>query len=100
MSGQDLTDFLLARIADEKEIARAAAKSESIVQWHAESGHPYDVHVSRWDPARVLAECEAKRRIVEWMGDKVWHVLYSDDVLCALALPYADRPDFDPEWRA
>jgi hypothetical protein len=50
-------------------------------------------------PARVLAECEAKRRIVELMSDEVEYVVYSDDVLRALALPYADHPDFRPEWR-
>jgi len=30
-------------------------------------------HVARWSPARVLAECEAKRRIIEW--HKSWPVL-------------------------
>jgi hypothetical protein len=27
---------------------------------------PVADHIARWDPARVLAECTAKRRIVEW----------------------------------
>jgi hypothetical protein len=70
-------------------------------------------HIARHDPARVLAECEAKRRIVEeW--DAAHRVAlaspqYSYDegiatgllaALYALALPYADHPDYREEWRA
>jgi len=60
--------------------------------------------------SRVFAECKAKRRIVEWAAPVLtnWpgaaagarHV--SDDgldVLRILALPYADHPDYDEEWR-
>lgn len=57
-------------------------------------------HVVRHDPARVLREVAAKRRIVDryaWLrehgdtGDAAW-------VLPLLALPYADHPDYRPEW--
>lgn len=67
--------------------------------------HGTGQHIARWSPARVLAECEAKRRIVaealdyspelaegdngEWAFDRVLH---------ALAQTYADHPDFDPAW--
>jgi hypothetical protein len=60
-------------------------------------------HIARWDPARVLAECEAKRRIVEaYRGDvsgtpsvdAFWYAM-----VCAAA-PYADHPDYDPAWQA
>lgn len=65
-------------------------------------------HIIRHDPVRVLAECEAKRRIVER-----WEVAYlslnydefdlwvhkaAGFTLGALALPYADHPDYRPEW--
>ena len=69
-------------------------------------------HIARWDPARVLAECDAKRRIVERLGsylssehdpepegawklldDHAWATLYD------LALPYADHPDYRDVWR-
>ena len=55
-------------------------------------------HIARHDPARVLAECEAKRRIVghfvnEWEPDPI------NDVLRFLTLPYADHPDYRGEWR-
>ena len=46
--------------------------------------------------SRVLAECEAKRRIVEWFSGSD-----PDDqpVMKMLALPYISHPDYRPEWR-
>ena len=68
-------------------------------------------HIARWHPARVLAECEAKRRIVEehaWgeyvVGDG-WRTCIADHeespctTLRLLTMPYADRPGYDPAWR-
>lgn len=57
-------------------------------------------HVARHDPARVLREVAAKRRIVDryaWLrehgdtGDATW-------VLPLIAAVYADHPDYRPEW--
>lgn len=93
----NLTEFLLARIAE----ARAVAASL-----------PY----SRWgpDPARLLAEYEAKRRIIElvqqeqpasqghWEGhgsDEYWISDHAPEILRLLALPYADHPDYREEWK-
>jgi hypothetical protein len=85
----DLADFLLARIAEDEEFAlryppTAAARP------------------------RALAECEAKRRIVEpWTGEvgddeDDWrygiHSAAHDRILRLLALPYASRPDYRQEW--
>ena len=60
-------------------------------------------HVSRHDPARVLAECEAKRRIIADLGPPYWKAGGSsspyDAALRALALPYASHPDYREEWR-
>jgi hypothetical protein len=84
-----------------------------------DEGSPSDAearHIARQDPARVLAQCEAVRRIVE--THRGWHVCpnagndgYTDygdgsgdewepicPTLLALAQPYADHPDFDPAW--
>jgi hypothetical protein len=72
-------------------------------------------HIARWNPARVLAECEAKRRIVEHADtvssmdrqiESEWgtrsSVPWDEDegirLLRLLALPYADHPDYDPKW--
>lgn len=64
-------------------------------------------HIARHDPARVLTDVEAKRRIIARMtmlrrlrpGDLAAEVC-ADGTLCALALPYADHPDCDERWRA
>lgn len=114
----DLVAFLLARIAEDEAVARAAVGEgsgswEARPYWFTESheadvpGVTYDeidldhaMQIARWDPARVLAECEAKRRIIttiqRWL-DVGYPTL--DHVLFALALPYADHPDYDESWR-
>lgn len=82
---QTLTDFLLARIAEDETDARTAA-GHTDGHWASwtHRGHvdglrdlacggerlaepPTDIdeHIARHDPARVLAECAARRRIVE-----------------------------------
>ena len=85
---------------------------------HADRGdfddRPTFKHIVRHDPARVLAECEAKRRIVELHrenvhGDNCKLCGYGDDrsegdswpctSLRLLALPHADHPDYNQSWR-
>src|SRR5438067_2058538 len=80
----ELAEFLLARIAEDEGVARAATDGrwEVLPYWFTSPlGNPYSAsvpgvipeeidpddaaHIARHDPARVLAECEAKRRIVE-----------------------------------
>lgn len=72
-------------------------------------------HIARWDPARVLAEIEAKRRILDDYDIVVSAIRRVDDVegnqllyarrdarmsdIRWLAQPYADRPGFPQEWR-
>lgn len=64
-------------------------------------------HIARHDPARVLAECEAKRQIVEmaWVhlgdDDYAWGMEEAKrQILAVLALPYADHPDYREEWKS
>jgi hypothetical protein len=51
---------------------------------------------------RVLAECEANRRIVDLLAAKaktdLWQ-LPDGMILLLLALPYADHPAYREEWR-
>lgn len=69
----DLTDFLLARIAEDEKTARAAEGHRTfdgtgIVVGRRESvtlPSTVAAHIARHDPARVLADCAAKRAIVE-----------------------------------
>lgn len=63
-------------------------------------------HIARWEPARVLAEVEAKRRIIdrclEGIAEDEWVRNLSplaEGVILHLAQPYADRPGFKDEWR-
>lgn len=118
-----LIEFLLARIDEDERIARSfdadpvriyenrrglpirLDRSELRLRWYELlQGRQY-----REARARVVAECESKRRIVavceddlrgpgegalaEGDGGVTWRVL------TALALPYADHPDYREEWR-
>lgn len=128
-----ITEFLEARIGEDEQAAAKAA------QW-VKSGPTPDVtwfgalgdgnikqfgeggnHVSTWSPARALAECEAKRAILEehapvhdenWISGKDHDYLWCsscgtlDDApvpfpcatLQALAAIYADHSDYQQEW--
>jgi len=116
----DLIEFLLARIADDEAYARNAFgdHNDVVPEWSEIwsgavniGGNAVDGpellltndsqvsrHIERWDPARVLAECEAKRRIVEELreafGSRRVGLIFRQ-----LALPYADHPDYDERWR-
>lgn len=92
----DLTEFLLARIAEDEAAYRAEAAG---IEWLTVNGAPM------WD--RLIAECEVSRRIVNahrsgfpdedryalgWHDMHVW-------ALCQMAAIYADHPDYRDEWR-
>lgn len=145
-----LTDFLLARIAEDELVARAATPAPWVDRPMGSEGSDViaggntvltarrparcrefadATHIARHDPARVLAECEAKRQIMElhpvYRGARIQPVstdgvdfgceachaldrLHSDsliealgycDTLTALAAPYADHPDYNDAWR-
>jgi len=84
-------DFLLARITEDEERRTA--------YWHdSDCGTVADAldDCTCGAQTRVLAECEAKRRIVALCDD---YEEPAPSVLLALALPYADHPDYDESWR-
>ena len=70
-------------------------------------------HALRHDPARVLADIEAKRQMVDAYVEAGRQLVdaapesefaYGRSVglgiaVCLLALPYASHPDYRPEWR-
>lgn len=113
-----LAEFLLARIDGDEQAGRARpsydeGRHEGGAAWELDPSPEYlTIYIS---PGRVLAECDAKRRIIEWhkIGandeDGSCHRWYGDgndtesDMTCqtlrALALPYADHPDYREEWR-
>jgi len=118
-----LTEFLLARIAEREAKARALlrdleaqieeedfgpdergpftpARMLSAQLWAHYDGQTRRRSFARGqqiatlaDPGRVLAECEAKRSIVELISSP------GPQALRLLALPYADHPDYLPEWK-
>lgn len=102
-----LTDFLLARISEAEKAARDDG-ADAMVGWCLkelsksayEWVQAYMLRVAR----RTLAECEAKRqilRICEYgsFHNSEVHRMASKPILRALALPYADHPDYRGEWR-
>ena len=120
-----LADWLLACIAEDEAVARATTGGVPTGNWWIEpdEGGVSDIsclaftgfvtavdvdaaHIARHDPARVLADCEAKRRIVEWCGPRAHIVPGITDsssttaahVLRALAQVYRDWPGWREEW--
>jgi hypothetical protein len=149
-----ITEFLLARIAEDEAAARAVpplghnydmggnrqderwafgrtlpSSADGMGNWSPHRDSPTTAaHFSRHDPARVLAECEAKRRIVQdhatWERDnrKAWKD-YSrwlegkavaadpparttpekwhglEHAVRVLAAVYSDHPDYRQEWK-
>lgn len=130
----ELVDFLRARLDEDETAARAAADELGGLtlggEWRydgrcVEAVRERDMvavgsqdfmepgvgeHIARHDPARVLAEVEAKREMLRI------HRRYADEpeqaclgcaggisweacpVIPLLAGPYRDHPDFDPAW--
>jgi hypothetical protein len=144
----DLIEFLRARLDDDEQVARAAggdrwvermgdvtsealdkgdygprgywvASASFSCEGEAEALHEgHAAHIARHDPARVLAEVDAKRRILDEVVDEATGLDMSVDgdrrvgsrdtttepylgtvLLRLLALPYADHPDYREEWR-
>lgn len=111
MSVPRLVEFLIDRIGEDEDTARAA-HVETVLPalWSPEllGQGPFVNHVARWDPIRVLAECESKRRIVSrcdmiLRGREVG--MFSGgqeqdagDILRALALPYVTHLFYREEY--
>jgi hypothetical protein len=103
-----VTDFILARVADDEAVARwvieqnawgpDAPISTGDDPWPSEQA--FAEHLA---PARVLAQCEAHRAIVELWRQA--HDIYGgeagafmSDTLRALANIWSDHKDFQADW--
>lgn len=119
-----ITEFLLDQIARDEALALAAlgettygagVHGENAAEEVAEMGRGEGAavagyaHLLNWMPARVLAECKAKREIVELhAGGDAWCDHCSADrpgsasdacpTIRALASVYADREGYRAEW--
>lgn len=139
----DLVDFLTARLAEDEQMARDGAfcrgpewavSEEPPFVWGVDPPDPQIIasgkpivrcddeyggglaapHIARHDPARVLAEVAAKRRIVELHSgahecsrfdrdgeiDNCTWCLDSDEcsTVALLASVYVDHSQYRPEW--
>lgn len=130
MTGMDeLIAFVRAQLDEDERVARSAAASQGQRWWGnvpPGTGHPHTVrredtrqlviltrsdnadpvaaiqHIALWDPARALAEVEAKRQLL----DDLVRELGDDDTnetarwyVQLLALPYAGRDGYRESWR-
>lgn len=100
-STEDLVTWLSGVLdEDEREAVAAVRWSEGCGDW---------VHIARHDPAAILADIAAKRRVLaeyqrvlggEWSGDPheegQWIAL--SNVVEFIASAYADRPGYRQEW--
>ena len=112
MSDLTLADFLRARLGEDEAVARearAAAVENDTVREDVSREHEIDpVSDSQWGPsddvymstARVLADVEAKRRIVEREVNSLTPTTWRRElVLRDLASVYAQHPDYEESWR-
>jgi hypothetical protein len=127
----DLVQFLRSRLDEDEAVAQGATGSEwgdvdpqqPYVIWDVQAREKNRTlltvgrlataeraedraHIARHDPARVLCEVAAKRRIVDHLASELsatdtpwWYDDRLTPALKALALPYADHPDYRDEWR-
>jgi hypothetical protein len=129
----ELSAFLRARLDDDERVAREATvgpwrwgPSLGKITWAlagpdipyggfvlgtSDAGCPskFDAeHIARWDPARVLAEVQAKRAILDRIAEAEAACTGPDtieidgfvarDLVCLLAQPYAGHPGWREEW--
>nr|BEK68840.1 hypothetical protein KPHV_60670 [Kitasatospora purpeofusca] len=128
-----LEAFLKARLAEDEAVAREASpdrashwqrggdpkapldvidsRGQRVVYYEGRPLSGQATHIARHDPARVLAEVDAKRRVLvryeeeraiqtSGMGGLLTKYLVPryEEIIRLLALPYADHPDYRPEW--
>lgn len=103
-----ITEFLIERIADDHSTANGIELAAHLVPPNMSGLYwgngPYaEVHITK---ERLLAECEAKRRIIEivaWSESEYYEADAAGPgdrrVLQVLALPYSDHPDYNEAWR-
>ncbi|MDB5716458.1 MAG: hypothetical protein JWO15_3855 [Sphingomonadales bacterium] len=122
-----LAGFLLARIAEDEAVARDAfydgqrwvPEEEAVVAADRDLDPVLFLdrkrdatHAANWSPARVLAECAAKRQIMNVLNEFALALGNQSSeqfvgtinglriAVKVLAMVYADHPDYDETWRA
>jgi hypothetical protein len=133
MTGVEITEFLAARLDEREAAAKAGTRRVDAVPWRVDP-EPWDgdtgivddygrvgstggryaaEHIALNDPASVLRDVAAKRRILaeivplitsleeriidEW-GTPADEPYEYESLLKLLALPDSNHPDYDPAW--
>ncbi len=121
-----LVDFVLARVAEDEAVARAASVGthwtwddrqeamysdspttyghECIIDTEGANppGPEPGAHIARHDPARVLAQCAAIRAVVDRVRYEFerqtngWHT--AQKILGDIASIWSEHPEFQQEW--
>ncbi|WP_460705610.1 DUF6221 family protein [Myceligenerans halotolerans] len=95
-----ITEFLAARLDEEESVARDMAHQVMMGRPMLQIRGGGTGIRALVDTDRILADVAAKRTIVEMMDDPRRDTYEIHAVLVELARPYAEHPDFDPDWRA
>ena len=96
-----LTEFLLARIAEDEAVIEATREG-----WHVKPRATLSSNIAAltvgMHPSRARAECGAKRAIANfadyWRGDANDYG-QADQALRIVSAVYADHPDYRQEWK-
>lgn len=109
MTAPDLAAFLTARLDERADLVKSV--DPDAIDFAANIGsEPINLILGANDPAWMLADIDAKRRIIELWEEAADHRRQSSDayadefdalteVIQFLALPYADHEEFQEEWR-
>lgn len=116
VNDDDLIEFLRAQWDEDEQTANAAAGAPPMrmILARAAGKDASHRHIARHDPARVRADVEAKRLVLDMYENACHRAAHGPNadavaaarvarstlrgVLAALTLPYADHPDFRKEW--
>lgn len=101
-----ITEFITARLDEIAEVAQAADDDPAGYDCWFDTGNEHiSGHYLNHDPAYVLADVAAKRRMVEnsvFVTERQFAGgMYEDyvrETLHLLALPFASHPDYRPEY--
>ena len=104
---EEITEFLVARLDEDEAVARSQPEGNLYVL--PDGMEMVDVgpgYVLALDPARVLREVEAIRRVLghlqrleeKVLDSNLWTVTEVEGIQKALAAIWSDHPDYDAEW--
>jgi hypothetical protein len=98
----DIADFIRARLNEDEQAASGLVNAAKMLgakpDFYGAGGPAAEAFWARFDPARVLADVVARRRILDWANSPSLPPHESFYVLDALASVWAEHPDFRDDW--